>query len=1304
MSDISIASFEISAGHYWSVDSRNVFSGATLPYGMAKAVADTDSSSDQGGFVPDGSRVTGFSSMHDSGTGGSPSLGNFPLFPYAACMDDAVDGCIYPKTTRATGFFNESVEAQPGYFALKLNSSVKAEMTTTEHTSLFRFSFPQSNSTSPLILLDLTDLSDSRQDNASVTVNATSGRMTGLARFLPSFGSGNYTLSFCADFSGRKIRDSGIFVDSRASTDVKSLEIARGINGSPLPGGAFVRFEPDVEAVLVRVGLSFIGPGQACMNAEKEIPKFGFEAVRAAAASHWRAKLSPISISTTGVHPTLITNFFSGIYRTMVSPQNYTGENPLWASTEPYFDSFYCIWDSFRSQLPLLTILDPHSVEQMVRALIDIYRHDGWLPDCRMSLCKGYTQGGSNADNVIADAFVKNLTCGINYKDAYDAVKQDAEVEPYDWSNEGRGGLDSWHSLGYVPVQDFDYKGTGTHTRSISRTLEYSYNDFCISQLAAGLNMTYDVAKYRSRSRNWRQLFKPNQTSSLINSNTSTGFMGFFQPKFLNQTFAFQDPLYCSNIDTRSTSVCSLQDGGAETFESSIWEYSFFVPHDQASLIKVLGGPDPFVRRLDYLHDQRITYIGNEPAFLTVFQYHYAGRPGLSAKRSHFYIPSSFSPTEGGLPGNDDSGAMGSFLAFSMMGLFPNPGQDVYLITPPYFESVNITSPLTGKTAVIRNVNYDPSYQAIYVQSATLNGEPHTKNWIDHSFFTEGKELVLTLGLKESTWGTKATDLPPSLSIEGLKSENLDPRVTPNRSTLLSLYFYSPLSTLFSNLLLAFCTNILNGNPYTQPASIATRNGFSRLCTTIDQVRCFIPSCLAQTDPDSQFNKPEFSDVRIQCGDQEFAVHKVVICSLSEHFAALMRHDYEEKASGIIVIEEQDPAIVKIVLEHLYGQPYTLPVLPHHGIDSPLEYNAKVYVAADYFDVATLKDACTGKFAELADECCNNAEQCPHLWNAIKILYNEVPKLGDDLRDEIIRYLQDESMDKKRSCEEDMPVSIATLAQDIPQFRKDLANEMISLMTATAGWRTIRCTRSFNVSEFSDLTITSTTGVKFFVHKIIVCAQSAVLKTCLTHESKEKASGNIDIAQDTDVVQAFLEFLYGRNYDASACSDGESQETLLFHSRVFAMGAFYDVPLLRRLAEYRLNGLIVSIWSERDLNAQFSESVRFAYEHVINHDRRLHDVHVLAVRKLVSENKDSRLSIDGLFEELPQFGSDVASSLIKQPNFDDLIKQKCQAVAADWSVEIHSHYQRHYRSEGAIDLEYPPACQCALWLPTISGT
>ena len=311
---------------------------------MAKAVADVDGDN-QGGFATDGSNITGFSGMHDSGTGGNPSLGNFALFPYTACGGDTPDGCTYPKLARKTQYINSSIKATPGYFAVTLNSGVAVDMTTSQHAALFRFKFPADgsvgNSSSPLILMDLTDLSDSRQDNGSVSVDADSGQITGNARFLPSFGEGNYVLYFCADFQGSPIRDNGIFVSNRSSTEVKNLTISRSINGYPLPGGAFNRFQSNANPILARVGYSFISSDQACSNAQSEIPSFDFDALHTAAVSTWEKKVSPISVSTTGVSNSFLTNFYSGIYRTMIQPQNYTGENPLWQSDEPYWDSFY---------------------------------------------------------------------------------------------------------------------------------------------------------------------------------------------------------------------------------------------------------------------------------------------------------------------------------------------------------------------------------------------------------------------------------------------------------------------------------------------------------------------------------------------------------------------------------------------------------------------------------------------------------------------------------------------------------------------------------------------------------------------------------------------------------------------------------------------------------------------------------------------------------------------------------------------------------------------------------------------------
>ncbi|CAK4034789.1 glycoside hydrolase family 92 [Lecanosticta acicola] len=752
----------------------HVFPGATLPFAMAKAGCDVNVEN-QGGFStghPAGN-ITGFSHMHDDGTGGAASLGNFPHFPQAGCPDDDINQCLFPIRTRAVPRVNGTVEAYPGYFSIVMSTNIRAEMTSTNHTALYRFTFPQTptekNATlSPLILADLIDLPQSRI-NGSASVDADTGRISGSGSFLPSFGIGSYTLHFCTDFSGAQIRDTGVFLNNRAGTSPKTVSVVQdGINikNETLPAGAWTRFHApsNNNQIVARVGVSFISVDQACHNAEEEIPDFDFTKVRSAAEQAWEDTLGVIEVKPGGVNHSLQATFWSGVYRTGISPQDYTGENPLWESEEPYYDSYYCIWDSFRSVHSLITLVDPYSQIQMIRSLIEIYRQEGWLPDCRMSLCKGYTQGGSNADVVLTDTYVKfgqlAADLGVDWKTAYEALVKNAEDEPPNWTVEGRGGLHSWKSLNYVPTEDYDPYGVGPFTRSISRTVEYAYNDYCVAEMARGLGNQGDYERYTQTSGYWKNMWKEDQRSSI--NGTDTGFTGFLMPKFLNGTWGFQDPIFCSPL--LNFTACYLNPGGHETYEGSSWLYSFFVPHDMASLITTMGGPSTFVKRLDYLHESGLLYIGDEQGFLPVYQYHYAGRPGKSAERAHFYIPSQFDDTLGGLAGNDDSGAMGSFIALTMMGIFPNPGQDIYFITPPFFEEVSIRNKLTGKRATIRNFNFDTSYQNIYIQSATLDGKPYTRNYLQHSFFLEGGVLELTLGRNESVWGTRAEDLPPSLS------------------------------------------------------------------------------------------------------------------------------------------------------------------------------------------------------------------------------------------------------------------------------------------------------------------------------------------------------------------------------------------------------------------------------------------------------------------------------------------------------------------------------------------------------------
>jgi putative alpha-1,2-mannosidase len=322
----------------------NVFAGATLPYSMAKAVADV-AGANTGGFSQDGTNITGFSTLHDSGTGGNPSLGNFPLFPQY-CPEDDIDNCRYPKLSRSVGYVNGSVTATPGYFGLTLTNGIRAEMSVTEHTGVYNFYFPPATSSngtalSPQIVLDLTDMNDSRQ-NATIQIDPQTGRIKGNGTFLPSFGAGSYVAHFCVDFAMASLKDSGIFINDRAGFEPKHVFVTRGFNLFYLQAGGFVRFRrPANGKITARLGVSFVSADKACQNAEKELPSYDVASAKAAAETAWRQKLRPIAVEADGVSRDMQVAFWSGVYRTMISPQDYTGENPIWQSDEPYYGSYY---------------------------------------------------------------------------------------------------------------------------------------------------------------------------------------------------------------------------------------------------------------------------------------------------------------------------------------------------------------------------------------------------------------------------------------------------------------------------------------------------------------------------------------------------------------------------------------------------------------------------------------------------------------------------------------------------------------------------------------------------------------------------------------------------------------------------------------------------------------------------------------------------------------------------------------------------------------------------------------------------
>ncbi|KAJ7210446.1 alpha-1,2-mannosidase, putative subfamily [Mycena pura] len=754
----------------------HVFPGATLPWGSVKAGADSLSGDNQAGFVSDGSPITGISQLHDDGTGGGASLGNFPFLPFTAaqCANNDLTKCIVNHTTRAIGHGDPT--ASPGFFSIPLDNGVQADVTVTQHTALHRFTYPSGTNQLLLLLDATTDLSGSYQGSGSVTVSpnaATKGtRITGTGSFLPSFGEGSYQVHFCFDTANAFVQAKYYQTTggSLAYTTLNSTATFTAQIGGNNPAGVLLGYAPataTAETLGVRMGISWTSTAKACAFAEEEIPDISaFDAIQSAARAKWNEVLGTVQVDSTGVSSDTQQLFWTSLYRTYISPTNITGDNPLWVSTEPYWDSFYCIWDSFRVVHPLYAITAPTAQAQVVRALIDIYRHTGWLPDCRMSLDKGFTQGGSNADSLLSDSFVKGIKAGIDWETGYEAMVKDATVEG-DFSVQGRGGIASRAKLGFIPVNDTadNPPNEGPNTRSASRLLEYAYNDFGIGLVAQGLGKTADMLQFFKKSGDWFNIWNPNAANS--------GFSGFIQPRVANGSFFFDPrfdignvfrPDHCSPVFGHTD--CFLNPTGGEFYEASSWEYSWYVPQDMARLVQAVGGPATFSSRLDTFFADGFHDIGDEPGFFPTYLYNYVGQPTKTVDRVDATLNQFYNTSLNGLPGNDDSGAMGAYVVWSHFGFFPVAGQNTYLLNRPYFPNIQIRNEATGAVTTITAAGLSDTNK--YIQSATLNGRPYTKNWISHEVFTGGATLHLVMGSsKSSTWGTGKDDLPMSLSTGG---------------------------------------------------------------------------------------------------------------------------------------------------------------------------------------------------------------------------------------------------------------------------------------------------------------------------------------------------------------------------------------------------------------------------------------------------------------------------------------------------------------------------------------------------------
>lgn len=648
-------------------------------------------------------------------------------------------------------------------------------MTATRRTALHRYTFPVGTE-HPRIAVDITNDGQRSSTDPVTTIDPDTAQVKGGASFAASFGPGRYRAFTCVTFRGDgfelgKPTEYGVWLaDFPVQGTINNLQLYYGFIDEL---GALLTFNPaprGTTVILVRIGVSFISSEQACANAEEEIPDFNFDEVHSNARAQWNDLLSRVQVDTADVPRETVELFYSSLYRTHISPADYTGENPKWNSTEPYFDSFYCNWDTYRTLYPLMSLHDPATFSRIVRAMIDIQKHEGWLPECRGATAMHSIQGGSNGDPILGEFFVKfheqAAALQVSPDDLYNALLVDAENEPLNWNLQGRqAGF--WKKLGYVP--DDMFSPGGANTKQVSRTLEYAFDDFSIAQVAKILGKTTDQKKYLGRAGNFVNLWNPG-----ISVPGSPQIKGMMQLRFANGTFSFTDPRHCSKHDP-TQATCFLNAANRDGFyEGSPIIYSQYAPQDTAKLIELQGGEKRFIERLNFIFEQEYFDVTDEPSQQIPFMYHYADRPGLATQRTRQIIAEFFNTSKNGLPGNDDSGAMGSYATFYLAGLYPVPASEQYLLSSPFFKQISFFNPAFNTTTVIKSNNFRGNPEngvggRVFVERVIVNGQQYKSNcYLDWDVFKLGSVVELTLSDDINVaCGNGVNALPPSISTGG---------------------------------------------------------------------------------------------------------------------------------------------------------------------------------------------------------------------------------------------------------------------------------------------------------------------------------------------------------------------------------------------------------------------------------------------------------------------------------------------------------------------------------------------------------
>lgn len=685
----------------------NTYPGATVPFGMVQLSPDIGIPGwDRiAGYYYQDSIISGFSHLHLSGTGAG-DLYDILVMPTNSRFSKRIEDNNFKPFSK---FSHKQEKASPGYYAVDLlDYGIKAELTATDRTGIHKYTFPKDNNTQIHIDLGYALNWDSPMETHIKVVDNTTiegyRKSTGWAKDQRVY----FVIKISKPFNSYQLFKNDTVTTSPVTAKNTKIILNYATN--------------EGEQIILKTGISSADIAGALKSLAIEAPDFNFDAIKKRAEDKWEKELHKIEISTKDESKKHI--FYTMLYQSMLAPTlfsdlngNYKGANDRIAKAQGFdrYDTF-SLWDTYRAAHPLYAILHPKRTSDMVNSLLAHYKETGLLPVWSMQGNETNMMIGYHAVPVIVDAYFKGIK-NFDIELAFEACKASA--------TDNSRQIDEYIKFGYVPVDELH------ENWSVSKTLEYAYDDWCIAQFAKALGETADYNEFLKRSENWRNIYDAQST--------------FMRPKLKNGEFIKEfvpkeySPYFC---------------------ESNAWQYFWSVQHNIEGLVEIIGGNELFEKKLDTMFslnpipEDKLPIFstgmigqyahGNEPSHHVAYLYNYVEKPWKTQELVRKILETQYKNTPNGHCGNEDCGQMSSWYVFSVLGFYPvNPAQGIYAFGSPIIDSATLNLE-NGKTFTIETVNN--SSENKYIQAIELNGKQIERNYITHKEIMDGGKLIFTMG------------------------------------------------------------------------------------------------------------------------------------------------------------------------------------------------------------------------------------------------------------------------------------------------------------------------------------------------------------------------------------------------------------------------------------------------------------------------------------------------------------------------------------------------------------------------------